>query len=137
MFKDKIKRRGLEGRFSAASCAISDDTIYKGQGSPVFSASAAILREHGIDCFEKRSAKLVREDYERFDLFVIMDEENKREALRIFGGDPAGKIKFLAEYAGGGVIDDPWYSRDFQRAYREIETGVEGLLDAMTKGEKQ
>jgi len=139
LFNDKAKKRALKMR--ADSCAISDDTIIGTQGSPVFSVCARILAENGIDCKEKRSQKLKKEDYGRYSLFVIMDDENKREALKIFGGeggDPEGKIKYLADYSAlnngtaGNVINDPWYTRDFKKAYEEIDRGVEGLISELS-----
>ena len=57
-----------------------------------------------------------------------MDENNVRNALRIFGSDPEGKVRKLLDFAGGGDVADPWYSRRFDEAYREILRGCEGLL---------
>lgn len=34
--------------------------------------------------------------------------------------------------AHGGDVADPWYSRDFARAYQDIATGCRALLTALT-----
>lgn len=48
-----------------------------------------------------------------------------RNMLRIFGGDFCGKIRKLMDYTGrGGDIADPWYSRRFDVAYRDIYEGA-------------
>ena len=54
----------------------------------------------------------------------------------IYGGDPQGKLARLLDFAGrpGADIADPWYSRDFDGALREIEAGCQGLLAALTAG---
>ena len=64
---------------------------------------------------------LIKEDYDKFDLFIGMDEENIYEMKRIFGGDPKNKIKKLLSYAGRDEdIDDPWYTGRFDETYRDI-----------------
>lgn len=50
----------------------------------------------------------------------------------MLGGDPQHKIKKLLDYAHGGDVADPWYSRDFARAYQDIITGCRALLTALT-----
>lgn len=45
---------------------------------------------------------------------------------------PQHKIKKLLDYAHGGDVADPWYSRDFARAYQDIITGCRALLTALT-----
>lgn len=53
---------------------------------------------------------------------------------RICGGDPAGKIHLLMEYAGhSGEVADPWYTGDFDTAYRDILAGCQGLLSSLRK----
>ena len=48
---------------------------------------------------------------------------------RIFGNDKDGKIYKLLTFAGrSDDVSDPWYSRDFGKAYSDIEEGCQGLL---------
>ena len=68
-------------------------------------------------------------DYDKYDLLIGMDNGNIRQMRRIVGDDPAGKIRLLLSFAGREAeIDDPWYTGDFETAYREILEGCEGLL---------
>ena len=50
---------------------------------------------------------------------------------RILGDDPEGKIHTLMEYTDSPneLIDDPWYTRDFETVYRLIKKGCEALLE--------
>jgi protein-tyrosine phosphatase len=58
-----------------------------------------------------------------------MDTANIRNMMRICGGDPNGKIHRLMDFtARGGDVADPWYSRNFEAAYRDIYAGCEGVL---------
>jgi len=50
--------------------------------------------------------------------------------MRIFGGDSAGKVSLLLEFAGSGRdIADPWYTGNFDETYRDVKEGCEALLD--------
>ena len=61
--------------------------------------------------------------------FVCMDESNLRGAKRILGAAGAGKCRKLLSFAGeDGDVSDPWYTRDFQKAYEDIRRGLEGIL---------
>ena len=49
--------------------------------------------------------------------------------IRIFGEDKDNKISKLMDYTErGGDVADPWYSRRFDVAYRDIYDGCAGLL---------
>ena len=83
----------------------------------------------GISCAGKTAVQLRKSDYGKFDLFICMDTANIHNMNRILGGDPEGKIYKLMTFAGSGRdVSDPWYSRDFETAYKDIEEGCRGLL---------
>ena len=72
-------------------------------------------------------------DYGRYDLLVGMDQANLQNMRRICGGDPEGKLHLLMEFAGrSGDVADPWYTRDFDTAWSDIEEGCRGLLHRLT-----
>ena len=49
--------------------------------------------------------------------------------MRIFGGDPDGKVSLLLEFAGSGRnIADPWYTGNFDETYEDVLEGCEGFL---------
>ena len=65
---------------------------------------------------------------------LVMDSANIRNMMRICGGDPDGKIHRLMDFtARGGDVADPWYSRNFEAAYRDICAGCEGVLSWIEK----
>ena len=84
----------------------------------------------------KRAVQLKKSDYDKYDPFVGMDSANIRNMLRIFGGDPDGKVRKLMDFTDrGGDVADPWYSRRFDVAYRDILEGCTALLQAVTTDE--
>ena len=132
VFLDIIRKRGLEGRFTVASSAISTEEIIGGIGNPVYPPARAELKKQGIPFTEHRAVQLKLTDYEEYDLFVCMDSSNVRGALRIFGSDPKGKVCKLMDFTeAGGDVADPWYSDRFDIAFRDIKIGCAALLERL------
>ena len=108
-----------------SSSAVSTEEI----GEPVYPPARSELAKHGIGCAGKTAVQLRKSDYDKYDLFIGMDTSNIRNMMRIFGSDRDGKIYKLMSFAGrGDDVSDPWYSRDFGKAYEDIEEGCKGLL---------
>ena len=129
VLKDMVRRAGVAEAFEIASAATSSEEL----GNPVYPPARRKLAEHGIDCSGKTARRIRAADYEDWDLLIGFDEANMRNMARIFGGDPEGKLHLLTEYAGrpGDIIDDPWYTRDFESAWADIGEGCLGLLNAL------
>lgn len=130
VMKDLVEKAGLEQGFHIESAATSTDEL----GNPVYPPARKKLAEHGIGCAGKTARQLRKQDYRDFNLLIGMDSENMFYIKRICGGDPEGKVHLLMEYAGrpGSEVADPWYTRDFEAAWRDIEEGCKGLLYFLT-----
>ena len=122
--KRLVRDAGLEERFEIASAATSAEEL----GNPVYPPAQRVLERHVLSCAGKTARQLVKSDYRAWDLIIGMDAENMRNMRRLFSGDPEGKVHLLLDYAGGGEIEDPWYTGRFDHVYRQIETGCAGLL---------
>ena len=123
IMKDLCQRQGLSWEISSAALT-SEET-----GRPVYPPAQRKLAEHGLSCYGKTARKVTREDYEYYDLLIGMDRENRWLMDRLFPADPSHKLHLLMEYTEeGGEVDDPWYSGDFDTAYRKIRKGCESLL---------
>ena len=132
VFKKLIEEQGMKDEFYVSSAATSTEEIWNGTGNPVYPPAKAVLKKHGISSDGKRAVQLKISDYEKYDLFVGMDSANIRNMTRIFGGDPDGKVHKLLEYAGrNDDVSDPWFSRDFDRAYSDIYEGCTALLEKL------
>ena len=130
IFDDLARRAGLENDFFTASAGVSDEE----EGSGVYPPMRRLLEAQGLDCAGHAARMLRRGDYESFDLLVCMDEATIGRTRRFFGGDAEGKVRNLLDYADrpGEEIDDPWYTRDFEKALREIEQGCRALFAALS-----
>ena len=130
IFRDMVQKRGLEGEITCESAATSDEEW----GNPVYPPARRKLQSLGISCDGKRARTMRKEDYDRFDLLLGMEERNLSAMRRICGGDPQGKIHLLLEKSPRPRnIADPWYTGDFDAACRDIREGCELLLRQLTE----
>lgn len=124
VMKQLVAKVGRQAEFEIASCATSTEEI----GHDVYPAARRELARHGIPCPTRRAVRLTAADYERFDRLICMERYNRRNALSLLGGDPEGKLSLLLPDRD---VADPWYSGDFDTAYRDIEEGCQRLLDSL------
>lgn len=128
IFRDMVKKRGLENAIQCASAGTSDEEW----GNPVYPPARRKLQELGIDCAGKRARQMKREDYQAFDYLLGMESRHLNQMRRICGGDPEGKIHLLLESAQRPRdIADPWYTGDFDSACRDIMEGCELWLNRL------
>jgi protein-tyrosine phosphatase len=134
IMKSIVKRENKEDCFFIESRATHTDEIFNGIGNHIYPPAQEIMRKNKIP-FDggKRAELLNKSDWDKFDYFIGMDKENLWDMKRIYGGDPEGKLSLLMDWAGqpGREIDDPWYTRDFTGALRQIEAGCRGLLGVL------
>ena len=134
IFKDLAEKQGIADRFVVSSSATSTEEIWNGVGNPVYPPAKAELAKHGLSCNGKRAVQLKKSDYDKYNIFIGMDSADIRNMLRIFGGDPDGKVRKLMDYTDrGGDVADPWYSDRFDVAYQDILEGCTALLKAVQK----
>ena len=126
VMKDLVQKAGLTAEFQIDSAATSWEEI----GNPVYPPARKKLAEHGIDCAGKTARQLRNEDYDAYDLLIGMDEENLRNMYRICGGDSDHKMHLLLECTDRqGDVADPWFTRDFEQTWRDVEDGCRSLLE--------
>ena len=134
IMKDKLKKRHLENAFYIESAGTSSEEIWGKKGNPVYPPAKKMLAKHGISCEGKRARQICRDDYDRFDYLIAMEDVNLRRMKPFFPDDPQKKIFKLLDFGGGGAdIDDPWYTGDFEGVYKQIETGCEALIGYLVK----
>jgi len=130
VMKNLVEKAGLHKEILVSSAATTTEEI----GNPVYAPARKKLAEHGIGC-EGKTARLMRyPDYKQYDLIIGMDQENLGDMRRICQGDPDGKIHLLMDYTNRpGDVADPWYTRDFEATWRDVEEGCRGLLKHLQK----
>lgn len=126
VFKALVKVYGLESLFYVESAAVSTEEI----GNPIYPPAKRCLTQHGIPFdSDKRARQVTREDYEKFDLLICMDESNVRCLKRIVGDDSDGKIHLMMSYTGDfRDVADPWYTGDFETTFQDVLEASEAFL---------
>ena len=125
IMKDMVAKAGLSHEFEIASAATSTEEL----GNPVYPPIKKLLTQHGIDCSGKTARQLKNADYDTYDYLIGKDRQNLRNMYRICGGDYDEKMHLLLDFTDRpSDIADPWYTRDFAAAWRDVEEGCRGLL---------
>ena len=130
VFKDMVKKAALSDRFYIESKATSSEELGNGMYPPM----ARVLANHGNSSSGHRARRMQREDYDDFDLIIGMDQENMYYMRRMWPEDPEDKLRLLLTYTDHPrEVSDPWYTRDFETAYRDIEEGCAALLEYLLR----
>lgn len=133
VFSNMVKKLGLENLFLIDSAATSNEEI----GNPPHIGTVRKLKEEAVPVLYHRARRVTVEDYDDFDLLIIMDEQNRRNLFRIIKRDPENKVHTLLSYANmARDIADPWWTGDFDECYSDINTGCAALLEYLLKNGK-
>ena len=130
LFKDIVRKENLEKEIYVESAATSTEEI----GNGIYPKAREQLVKHNIGGYKDKTARQVtKSDYKEFDYLIIMDEENLYGLKRIVGEDSDSKIHKLLDFVDddnykGKDVDDPWYTREFDRCFDEIKKGCEAFL---------
>ena len=79
IFKDLVKKEGLESEFEIASAATSMEEI----GNPVYPPARRKLAEYGIRSDGHHARRIERSDYEKYDYLIGMEQFNIRNMMRV------------------------------------------------------
>ena len=131
IFKKIVSINNCKNDYYIESRATHTDEIFRGVGSHIYPPAQRVMTRRKIPFDSEKMAELLKEsDYDCFDLFVCMDNENVRSMLRIFSNDKNYKIRKLSEFSDTGRdVSDPWYTGDFDTAFSDIYKGCEGLFE--------
>lgn len=123
IMKHLVSEAGHSNDFLISSAATTTEEL----GNDIYPNAQAELKKHGIP-FERRQARQIKSsDYKDWDYTIAMDEENLNG---IVGRDSEKKVRLLMSFTGEEKdVSDPWYTRDFLKAYNDIYKGCEALLN--------
>ncbi len=130
VLRDVVRSRGLEGRVVVDSCGTSS---YH-NGEPPDSNMVRAAAEQGFDLSDLVSRKLVRRDYDDFDLLVAMDRSNEAGIRRGMPSGCGAEVVRFMEFvpdAPSPDVPDPYYGGidGFREVVDLIRAGVDPLLE--------
>lgn len=124
IMKDIVKKAGKEYKYEISSSATSSEEL----GNPIYYPAREELIRRGVPFDKnKRATKLTSSAYDKYDYFLVMDDYNYVNILKIFGSDPEKKIRKLLDFENGGEISDPWYTDRFDIAFNDISRGCKAF----------
>ena len=130
VFKDIIQKKGLEKDFFIDSAATSTEEI----GNSVHIGTRNKLKEMNIQCGNHIARKITKQDYDKFDYIIGMEDRNIVNIKRNIGEDKQNKIFKLLDFSNNPRdIADPWYTGNFDKTYDDIVEGLEGFLKYLKK----
>lgn len=126
VLRDMVTKRGMGDKFQISSAATSMEEI----GNSVHRGTREKLKQQGISTEGKYAVKLKKQDYEKYDYIIAMDQNNLKNIKKIVGEDKQKKVSLLLSFAQENRdIADPWYTRDFDKTYDDIVKGCKGFLE--------
>ena len=126
LFKDMVSKKGLREEFIIESAGTSNEE----EGNPVHYGTKNKLAEVGISVDGKYARQLKKDDYEKFDYIIAMEQRNIRDIYRIVGEDKNNKIYRLLDFTDNPRdIADPWYTHNFDLTYNDIMEGLKAFFD--------
>jgi len=130
IMKQLVEQAGMADTFDIASAAVSTEEI----GNDIYPPAKRMLASKNVP-FEHRAARqMTRADYAYYDYIICMDQSNLRWLSYIIGEDPDHKVSLMMSWAGETRdVSDPWYTRDFTKAYDDILKGCQGLFRSLWK----
>lgn len=131
--KSLVEKEGMSDDFFIDSAAIGSWHIGQLPDSRMRKCGA----EHGYR-FDSHARQFQKSDFQRFDLIVVMDNENYR-AITSMASSQADKDKvvriadYLTHHREYTTVPDPYYGdySDFELVIELLEDACQGLLDSI------
>lgn len=94
--------------------------------------SIKVARKYAIDITDQRARQLHVQDFERFDLILVMDRSNLKDVQRMAPhGAAREKVHLFLEYAHGhaGEVPDPYYDDSaFEPVFQMLESACDAII---------
>ena len=129
MLRSKVHAAGLDDRIEVDSAGTADYHV----DSPPDRRAVAHGEKRGLEMRHLRGRQVSREDFERFDFILAMDEDNLADLQRLRPPGSRAKVALLMSYApraGSRVVPDPYYGAadGFEAVLDLVEAAADGFI---------
>ena len=125
VFKDLVNKEGLSNEIYIDSAGTSNEE----SGNGIHYGTRKKLSEKNIYFDNHMARKMTKEDYDKYDFIIGMEESNIRNIKKIIGIDTKNKVYRLLDFSKRPRdIADPWYTGNFDITYDDIYEGCNSLL---------
>jgi len=137
VFLRLVQDAGLSERIIVDSAGTHDYHV----GEPPDARSVEAAARRGYNLSGLRARKFEREDFQRFDLVLAMDRDNRGILARLAQPSAGHRLRMIMDYARQFQeieVPDPYYGGpdSFDRVLDMIEDAAQGLLESMRAGLK-
>lgn len=130
-----VREAGLQDKIEIDSAGTGDWHV----GEERDRRSRAVAQRRGMS-IEGPARQFQREDFDRFDLVLALDDENARDLRRLAGSDQdRKKVRLLREFdptaPAGASVPDPYYGgpQGFDEVFDICLSACRGLLDYLRR----
>ena len=129
VFEAKVREAGLADRIEVDSAGTHSYHV----GAPPDPRSQAHAIRRGYDLSAQRARRLVAQDFERFDLVLVMDAANETHARPLCPPGQHHRLRRLTDYCTTlqvSEVPDPYYggAAGFEQVLDIVEDACHGLL---------
>lgn len=125
ILKYRLSELNLSDQYEVSSAALESSTA----GEDIYDKAKEQLDLHHIPYTPHKAHKLTMSEYLGADYVLVMELYQKIEIRRNMSSSCIGKVHTLLEYASNTHdIEDPFYTRDFAKAFEEINEGINSFI---------
>lgn len=94
-------------------------------------------KEKGIDISNLSARQFTQDDFDKFDVILVMDHQNKRDVLKLARDEnDRKKVELILEYSHPGQnlsVPDPYWNDDgFEQVYQLLKEASEKFIEKHT-----
>ena len=129
VLRKKVHEAGLDGRIEVDSAGTADYHV----DSPPDRRAIAHGERRGLAMRQLRGRQVSRDDFDRFDFILAMDDDNLANLQRIRPAGSRAKVALLMSYApqaGAREVPDPYYggTDGFETVLDLVESAADGFI---------
>lgn len=133
VFEKMVADAGLSARMAVDSAGTHGYHV----GEPPDGRAQQHAARRGYDLSGQRARRLVRRDFQDFDLVLVMDEANEHAARALCPPSQAHRLRRLTDFCrthAASEVPDPYYggAAGFEEVLDLVEDACQGLRDALT-----
>jgi protein-tyrosine phosphatase len=132
MFRDMVKREKLDQKIAVDSAGIGGWHI----GESPHHGTLSILKKYQINHEGLVARQVQREDLNKFDYIVAMDQSNVDDLHKLAGDASTThiiRLLDLVEESEQKDVPDPYFTGNFEEVYELIKKGCDRLLALIKK----
>ena len=132
VLRKKVREAGLDDRIEVESAGTADYHV----DSPPDRRAIAHGERRGLAMKQLRGRQVSRDDFDRFDFILAMDDDNLANLQRIRPAGSRATVALLMSYApqaGAREVPDPYYggTDGFETVLDLVESAADGFIAAV------